>query len=366
MAQVAMIAGLGMMCLSSSVSAALMMGGGEEDGGAGGAGGAGEAPINYVEASTIDFKLPTGFPITMVELMVYDNQGKIITSSATITHTELQPGWPSWPDGGEQTATAWLSDINMHLPFHTHNAVGADGQFVKLDFGGDVKISRIVILNRWDHRGADGSRKWNEGMIITLTNSGGTSVATGTVSGLAANDDGIIEFDPLGKKFVKVLNTSDVKPIKNVKRVRFVNSAARTDLIINELEVYDESGTNVARTATASGSSVHTPDWAATNLNDGQKSAGTNPFHSLHNTDVIDWAELTFNEPVNVKKVVVINRSDGDGTQHRIENTLDGDHLEFYDANDNLIHVSNYIIDSGKKGTFTYKPGEYIGRWTSS
>ena len=34
MAQVAMIAGLGMMCLSSSVGAALMMGGGEEDGGA--------------------------------------------------------------------------------------------------------------------------------------------------------------------------------------------------------------------------------------------------------------------------------------------------------------------------------------------
>ena len=41
MAQVAMIAGLGAMCLSSSVGAALMMsGGGEEDGGAGGADGA--------------------------------------------------------------------------------------------------------------------------------------------------------------------------------------------------------------------------------------------------------------------------------------------------------------------------------------
>ena len=33
MSQVAMIAGLGMMCLSSSVGAALMMGGGEDDGG---------------------------------------------------------------------------------------------------------------------------------------------------------------------------------------------------------------------------------------------------------------------------------------------------------------------------------------------
>jgi hypothetical protein len=38
MAQIAMIAGLGMMCLSSSVGAALMMGGGEKDGGAGAGG----------------------------------------------------------------------------------------------------------------------------------------------------------------------------------------------------------------------------------------------------------------------------------------------------------------------------------------
>jgi hypothetical protein len=40
MAQIAMIAGLGMMCLSSSIGAALMMGGEEEDDGAGGANGA--------------------------------------------------------------------------------------------------------------------------------------------------------------------------------------------------------------------------------------------------------------------------------------------------------------------------------------
>ena len=38
MAQVAMIAGLGVICMSSSVGAALMMGGGGEDGGAGGGG----------------------------------------------------------------------------------------------------------------------------------------------------------------------------------------------------------------------------------------------------------------------------------------------------------------------------------------
>src|SRR5210317_358066 len=49
MAQVAMIAGLGVICVSSRVGAALMMGGGEEDGGAGGAGGADDdTPPEYI------------------------------------------------------------------------------------------------------------------------------------------------------------------------------------------------------------------------------------------------------------------------------------------------------------------------------
>ena len=365
-----MIAGVAMVAICCSVSSAayVMMGGDEEKtttlNGPGSNGPSTGIPT--VNAKTIDFKLTSGKPITMVELLVYNDKGKIITPDATITHTDLQPGWPGWPDGGEQTKTEWLSDINMVLPFHTHNAVGADGQFVKMDFGQDVKISRIVILNRWDHRGADGSRLWNQGMNITLTNSSGSSVATGTVSGLKADDAGIIEFNPVSKTFVTTFGTSNIKSIKNVKRVKFVNSEARTDLIISEFEVFDESGTNVARTATASGSSEHADTWGVANLNDGQKTVGTNPFHSLHQNDTIDWAQLEFNTPVNVKKVVITNRSDGDGTQHRIDNVLDGDHLEFYDANGVLIHVSPYIIDSGKKGTFTYEPGEIIGRWKSS
>jgi len=47
MAQVAMIAGLGMMCLSSSVGSALMMGGEKGDDGAGGAGGADNQDDDY-------------------------------------------------------------------------------------------------------------------------------------------------------------------------------------------------------------------------------------------------------------------------------------------------------------------------------
>ena len=65
MAQVGMIAGLGMMCLSSSVGAALMMGGGEEDDGAGGAGGAGGANNQDGENETVPNVLtdPVGTPI---------------------------------------------------------------------------------------------------------------------------------------------------------------------------------------------------------------------------------------------------------------------------------------------------------------
>ena len=48
MAQMAMIAGLGVMCLSSSVGAALMMGGEEDDGAGGGAGGADDYVYDFV------------------------------------------------------------------------------------------------------------------------------------------------------------------------------------------------------------------------------------------------------------------------------------------------------------------------------
>jgi hypothetical protein len=65
MAQIAMIAGLGVMCLSSSVGAALMMGGGEDDGGAGGAGagaGAGAGGAGGADEPTPDLVLDDGKP----------------------------------------------------------------------------------------------------------------------------------------------------------------------------------------------------------------------------------------------------------------------------------------------------------------
>jgi hypothetical protein len=64
MAQVAMIAGLGMMCLSSSVGSALMMGGGEDDdGGAGGAGGGGNDQDSEDETVPNVLTDPVGTPI---------------------------------------------------------------------------------------------------------------------------------------------------------------------------------------------------------------------------------------------------------------------------------------------------------------
>jgi hypothetical protein len=363
-----MLAGVGLMmvCCSSSSAAMMMMGGGDGDDAAAGAGaGAGATTpaasgLPSVSAQVIDLKLESGLPITLDELLVYDDKGKIIThngSDLTTTHADLQPGWPG---GANQTSTEWLYNLKMDLPFHTFNQIDKDAQFVKLDFGTDVKISRVVLINRNDGAVSDKTRTWNEGMTIKLVNAAGTNVSTGTVKGLTTTDDGIVEFSPKDKKFVKTVKK---EPVKNVGRIRFLNHKTNTDLMINEFEVYDESGTNVALTATASSSSVHHADYGIVNLNDGKKAAGTQPFHSLHRTDDTDWAELTFDTAVNVKKVVIINRSDGDGSQHRINDILNKDHLEFYDTDDILLHVSPPILNSAKKTKFEYSPGEIIGRW---
>src|SRR5210317_739542 len=54
MAQMAMIAGLGVLCLSSSVGAAMSMGGGEDDGGSGGSGAGGSSEEPPPECETVN------------------------------------------------------------------------------------------------------------------------------------------------------------------------------------------------------------------------------------------------------------------------------------------------------------------------
>jgi hypothetical protein len=93
--------------------------------------------------------------------------------------------------------------------------------------------------------------------------------------------------------------------------VRFVRIQQQNQCLhVQEIEVYNETGNNVARTSKASQSSIGwngTPDIAI----DGNK-AKTQGWPNSNHTDCggIQWIELDLNKDVNVKKIVVYNRPD--------------------------------------------------------
>ena len=143
MAQIAMIAGLGMMCLSSSVGAALMMGGGEEDdsgggGGGGGGGGASTLPSGqYVKLVHTNKDMV----INLAELEVFAKAGTTsLAAGKTVTASAFHPAGPL-PN---------LVDGNMTNFAHTMNEVAATEDSMLIDLGTVQEIEKIKITNRTD------------------------------------------------------------------------------------------------------------------------------------------------------------------------------------------------------------------------
>ena len=137
MAQVAMIAGLGMMCLSSSVGAALTMGGGPETP---------ETPetpeINepslpkgrYVRF-TFHEGAPSKYILAPKEIKVFDKQGVNVALTKPVEahghHSVERFPKENAVDGNEDTI--W------------HSKHGGDTDWIEVDLEEEVEISKIVI-----------------------------------------------------------------------------------------------------------------------------------------------------------------------------------------------------------------------------
>jgi hypothetical protein len=158
MAQMAMIAGLGMMCLSSSVGAALMMGGDEEDGGAGGGGGGGSTPtipsgqyvrleqtVAYDANAMRDDGTTAGNDddkyriLNLAELEVFAPSGTTsLAAGKTVTGTAIAASYPG----------ANLVDGNMTNFSHTSGRDATVKDEFTVDLGSVQKIEKIKITNR--------------------------------------------------------------------------------------------------------------------------------------------------------------------------------------------------------------------------
>jgi len=154
MAQIAMIAGLGVVCLSSSVGAALMMGGGEEDDGAGGLGGAGVGPSAPVVEKYRYVKIirdkpamgAAGIPglgnhhLNLMEAKVMSG-GENIAFQKNTTSSSTHAGL----SGGR------LVDGDMTTMAHTEDA---DVEWFLIDLGAEYEIDQVEIYNRTDPGGS--------------------------------------------------------------------------------------------------------------------------------------------------------------------------------------------------------------------
>ena len=153
----AMIAGLGMMCLSSSVGSALMMGGDEEDGGGGGGGGGStptipsgqyvrlEQTVAYDANATRDDGTTAGNDddkhriLNLAELEVFAPGGTTsLAVNKTVTGTALKSNFPG----------ANLVDGNMTNFAHTWGRDATVKDEFTVDLGSVQKIEKIKITNR--------------------------------------------------------------------------------------------------------------------------------------------------------------------------------------------------------------------------
>jgi len=152
MAQVAMIAGLGMMCLSSSVGAALMMSGGQEipD--------PPEPPeINepslpkgrYVRL-TFHEGAPKKYILAPKEIKVFDKQGVNVALTKPVEahghHNARRSPKEYAVDGNEDT--------------HWHSKHGDDTDWIEVDLEEEVEISKIVITQGTGTTVYNGVESW--------------------------------------------------------------------------------------------------------------------------------------------------------------------------------------------------------------
>jgi hypothetical protein len=146
MAQVAMIAGLGMMCLSSSVGAALVMGGGgeDDDGGANGANDNQDSTPTLPSGQYVKLvhtNVPVDHVINLAELEVFAKAGTTnLAAGKTVTSSAFHPAGPL-PN---------LVDGNMTNFAHTMNEVADTGDSMLIDLGSVQEIEKIKITNRVD------------------------------------------------------------------------------------------------------------------------------------------------------------------------------------------------------------------------
>ena len=289
-------------------------------------------PPTYVEGDRVRFTHNT--PIMLAEVLIYDNDDKLVShkGAKSVFSSPTHPGW-----GGVARLTNW----DLMDSFHSVN----DTKDANVEFRFDrvKKIKRIQLLARTDSRTAEVS-----GINIEVLNRT-TSMAKKTVS-WSDGSSHLVEYDPGSDAFIT--SNTDGLPIKATK-IRLQNFGT-DNLIVSEIQVFNDIGENVALRGNAVLSTTHHVDWAAKYANDDNLS---NTAHSADGAPAGQYLDIELDGDTNVSKVIVFNRVGNIRTRTQIHKSV----VQFYNGND--IVMTTPPIPDGDRAEYEYKVGKYLNRW---
>ena len=318
-------------------------GGGDGGGGAGGGGGS----TDYVEGRYVRIESPNEMRIN--EILVYDEKGDLISHNnpgVTSSASSTQPG------GWGPTSKLYDFQIADH-PFHTGFGTS---EFVQLDMGKVVKISKVVIVNQSYHRETMPKIDAN---VIKILGEADNVVAQATIDVDDENDAAskpIFVFKPKTQTIVQPATVAVDKPIK----ARYVKIWSKNGkfLVLGEVEVYNTKGENIALNKTATMSSTHHPHWGARYLVDGNKDTEA---HTLASDTGPDWMLVDLGSVYNISGVRIYARTRHEGSYKSHANRI---WVEFLDNDNNLIITTTRT--DGDRAWYDFKLKDIPTNWTTS
>ena len=303
---------------------------------------------DYVMGRYVRLKSTTTMRIN--EIMVYDDKGELISHGNNMV-------------SGSASTTLWgpatkLYDLQLaDHPFHTGS--GSD-EYVQLDMGKMVKISKVVVVNQSYHREV---MKVIDGTIIKILDEDEQSVAEETIR-VYGDDDAaenpIFVFLPKSQTIVNPNTIALSKPAK----VRYIDIKSKNGkfLVLGELEVYNSAGENIALGKTVTMSSTHHPSWAGHRLVDGDISteAHTAAHTAEQGTDA-DTITVDLGSTYSIKGLRIYARTAHDGAYKSHANRI-----WVNLRNQNGQHVINTTRTDGDHKWYDFKFMDIPTNWTTS
>jgi len=306
----------------------------------------GGGSTDYVEGRYVRLESPNEMRIN--EILVYDEKGDLISHNnpdVTSSASSTQPGWGP---------TSKLYDFEIaDYPFHTGFGTS---EFVQLDMGKVVKISKVVIVNQSYHREVMPKIDVN---VIKIMGGTDNVVAQATIDVDDENDAAskpIFVFKPKNQTIVQPSTIAVDKPIK----ARYVKIRSKNGkfLVLGEVEVYNTRGENIALNKPVTMSSTQHQNWGAQRLVDGDNDTEA---HTLATDTGPDWMLVDLGTIHSISGVRIYARTAHEGTYKSHANRI---WVEFADYDNNFI-ISTTRTD-GDHTWYDFKLKDIPSNWTTS